>query len=350
MEVIMKTDLYLMAFKVCQGYKLIYWNYWKKTQKTCGLHYTVWKSGRVWHYEKHSHGVSQSLAQTPKSFRKSFQIERCKHFDRMFGFGNHTVEQMCFWLPEHWLACACVPIYVGPYTYVICFVCVVICSCFSGWDHNQYDGGPLFDNSFPSSRCTSILTTIDFSFHLTWWNVSTNNYSHRYRLLLPQNRASESIRWWPNICKKCQERSKARRQFQQRQFHRIKQTTPNCLPVGGMTVTDYLEKRTHEFTCYRNQLLVPHELPLELMSLKNTFNGRAPPSLPQCRLHAPITRLCPKTPPEYPPHLPKYGDFSVWANVFPSYNTGKLLKQVVAGGFYNMWMANAFKRTGGQCF
>ena len=30
--------------------------------------------------------------------------------------------------------------------------------------------------------------------------------------------------------------------------------------------------------------------------------------------------------------------------------TGKLLKQIVAGGFYNMWMANAFKRMGGQCF
>jgi hypothetical protein len=30
--------------------------------------------------------------------------------------------------------------------------------------------------------------------------------------------------------------------------------------------------------------------------------------------------------------------------------TGKLLKQVVAGGFYNLWMANAFKRMGGQCF
>ena len=29
--------------------------------------------------------------------------------------------------------------------------------------------------------------------------------------------------------------------------------------------------------------------------------------------------------------------------------TGKLLKQVVAGGFYNMWMANAFKRMGCQC-
>ena len=27
-----------------------------------------------------------------------------------------------------------------------------------------------------------------------------------------------------------------------------------------------------------------------------------------------------------------------------------LLKEWVAGGFYNMWMAYAFKRMGGQCF
>ena len=27
-----------------------------------------------------------------------------------------------------------------------------------------------------------------------------------------------------------------------------------------------------------------------------------------------------------------------------------ILKQVVAGGFYNMWMANVFERMGGKCF
>jgi hypothetical protein len=39
-------------------------------------------------------------------------------------------------------------------------------------------------------------------------------------------------------------------------------------------------------------------------------------------------------------------------------STGQLLKEVVAGGFYDMWMGNAFKRMGanafticgGQCF
>jgi hypothetical protein len=31
-------------------------------------------------------------------------------------------------------------------------------------------------------------------------------------------------------------------------------------------------------------------------------------------------------------------------------NTGKLLTQVVAGGFYSMCVANAFKTMGGQCF
>jgi hypothetical protein len=35
------------------------------------------------------------------------------------------------------------------------------------------------------------------------------------------------------------------------------------------------------------------------------------------------------------------------ANECPLPYTRKLLKEVVAGGFYNTWMANAFKTMGG---